>query len=175
MKIARESWIIATIGLADLVTTIVFIRHHGAQEANPVFRRFWEMGLIAFILAKLACLIGPIYVLEWARTRSTQFVKLASRAVIFAYLIMYGIGVAHLNGPSAQANEVPHLPVHSAYALATMRQMFMMQYALGRQRYMVAQGHLDAAQMHRMQRLEEEYRRPPPIARYTHYTGLNNY
>jgi hypothetical protein len=175
MKIARESWIIATIGLADLVTTIVFIRHHGAQEANPVFRRFWEMGLIAFILAKLACLIGPLYVLEWARTRSTQFVKVASRAVILAYLVMYGIGVAHLNGPSAQANEIHRMPVRSAYTLASMRQMFMLQYEMEHQRLMVTKGHLNAAQMRRMQRLDEEYRRPPPIARYTHYTGVNNY
>src|SRR5579872_67719 len=85
MKIARESWIIATIGLADLVTTIVFIKHHGAQEANPLFRQFWEMGVFAFILAKLACLVGPLYILEWARKRRTQFVKVASRAVICAY------------------------------------------------------------------------------------------
>lgn len=111
MKIARESWIIAAIGVADLITTVLFIRHHGAEEANPLFRHFWEMGLPAFILAKLACIVGPLCILEWARKRRGQFVTLASRSVIAAYLVLYCLGVSQLNGPQAQANEVRHNPV----------------------------------------------------------------
>ena len=75
MKIAKETWIIMVIGIADLATTILFIRHHGAQEANPLFKHYWEMGLTAFIAAKIAMLVGPLVVLEWARIRNPRFVS----------------------------------------------------------------------------------------------------
>ena len=87
----------ALIGLADLGSTIVFIERHGAQEANPIFRHFWEMGLGAFIVAKLVCLIGPLLVMEWARQRHPRFVAGALRIAILGYLALYGVGVLHLN------------------------------------------------------------------------------
>lgn len=112
MKIARESWVIAAIGIADLITTIIFIRHHGAQEANPLFRLYWEMGLFAFIAAKMACLLGPIVVLEWARKRNPLFVSRALRGAIAAYLIFYGVGFVRLNAPMAYADELrPNTPM----------------------------------------------------------------
>lgn len=114
MKIAKETWVILFIGIADLITTIIFIQHHGAEEANPIFRRYWEMGLAAFIIAKMLLLVGPLVVLEWARKRNPRFVNWALRGAIAAYLIMYGVGFAHLNNPTARANEiassVPPLP-----------------------------------------------------------------
>ncbi len=97
MKIAKETWIILAIGLADLVTTILFIRYHGAQEANPLFKRYWEMGIAAFVGAKVAMLIGPLSVLEWARRRNPRFVSLALRSAIVGYVGMYGVGYARLN------------------------------------------------------------------------------
>jgi hypothetical protein len=106
MKIAKESWIIAAIGVADLVTTIVFIRHHGAQEANPLFRHYWEMGVWAFIVAKMVCLLGPLMVLEWARRRNPRFVAGALRTAIVGYLGFYFVGYMQLNGPKAAAAEV---------------------------------------------------------------------
>lgn len=112
MKLAKETWIIAAIGVADLVTTIIFIRHHGAQEANPVFRHYWDMGLFAFVAAKCTCLAGPLFILEWARRRRPRFVSWALRAAIMGYVGMYGIGFVRLNGPAnahfeeADASEV---------------------------------------------------------------------
>lgn len=103
MKIAKETWIIFCIGLADLATTIVFIQQNGAQEANPLFRHYWEMGLAAFVIAKFALLIGPLYILEWARKRNPRFVNWALRGAIAAYLIMYGVGFAKLNGVLPEA------------------------------------------------------------------------
>jgi hypothetical protein len=117
MKITRESWILAAIGIADLVTTIVFIEHHGAEEANPLFRHFWNMGLPAFILAKLVLLACPLFILEWARKRSPRFTIRALRGGIAAYILMYGIGFARLNGPEAHANEVQPLNVMGAPAM----------------------------------------------------------
>jgi hypothetical protein len=109
MKITRESWVLAAIGIADLVTTIVFIEHHGAEEANPLFRHFWEMGLSVFILAKLALLACPLMVLEWARKRSPRFTLRALRGGIAAYILMYGVGFARLNNPQALANDMHSL------------------------------------------------------------------
>lgn len=106
MKIARESWVIAALGMADLITTIIFIEHHGAEEANPLFRRLWEMGLYVFIMAKLLLLVGPLAVLEWARKRRPGFTLRALRGGIAGYLILYAAGFVRLNGPAAQANEI---------------------------------------------------------------------
>jgi hypothetical protein len=114
MKIARESWLILVIGLADLVTTIVFIRAHGAQEANPLFRRYWEMSPAAFVVAKLMLLAGPLAILEWARRRNPRFVMFALRTAIAGYVVMYGVGYYRLNGPTAYANEMSRYEIHSA-------------------------------------------------------------
>ena len=116
MKITKESCILAAIGLADLVTTIIFIQHHGAQEANPLFRHYWEMGLAAFVAAKFLCLFGPLVVLEWARQRNPRFVMGALRCTIAAYLTLYSIGFTKLNSSQAHAEElhpvstVQHIP-----------------------------------------------------------------
>lgn len=116
MKIARETWIVVVIGLADLISTIVFINHHGAQEANPLFRQYWEMGIGAFIAAKLTLLIGPLMMLEWARQRNPIFVQGALRITITGYLGLYSIGFLHLNRPAEAApkmNETSYVrPIH---------------------------------------------------------------
>ena len=99
-RIAWETWIIAAIALADLVTTIIFIQHQGAQEANPVFRRYWDMGLGAFVLAKTICVAGPLFILEWARRREPRLVTWALRVAIVGYLGLYGMGLLKLNAVS---------------------------------------------------------------------------
>lgn len=106
MRIARESWIIAGIGVADLITTIIFIRHHGAQEANPLFKLYWQMGLFSFIVAKAVCLVGPLLILEWASKRNPRFVRQALRSAIVAYLAFYSIGFLKLNAPLANADVI---------------------------------------------------------------------
>lgn len=106
MKIAKESLIIAVLGTIDLITTIVFIRHHGAEEANPIFRFFWNIGLPMFILAKIMLTACPLLVLEWARKRNPRFVMFGMRSAIAGYVFMYGLGFLHLNGPGADEREV---------------------------------------------------------------------
>jgi len=110
MKIAKETWVILFIGVVDLISTIMFIQNHGAEEANPIFRRYWEMGLLAFIFAKMALLLGPLVVLEWARKRNPRFVYWSLRGAIAAYLVLYGIGFIRMNTPVAHAEEVTALP-----------------------------------------------------------------
>jgi uncharacterized membrane protein len=117
MKIARESWVIAVIGLTDLITTIIFIRNHNAAEANPLFRFFWEMGLPAFIFAKFILLFCPLLVLEWARVRRPRLVMQAQRFSIAAYLGLYCIGVYRLNHSSNHTTEIAHAQEAAHYEL----------------------------------------------------------
>ncbi|HZT44444.1 MAG TPA: DUF5658 family protein [Chthonomonadaceae bacterium] len=109
MKLAKETWIIAAIALADLVTTIIFIQHHGAEEANPVFSHYWNMGVWPFILAKCICVIAPLFILEWARRRNPRFVSWALRGAIIGYIGLYGVGFMKLNATPARA-EVTRSP-----------------------------------------------------------------
>ncbi len=106
VKIAKETLIIAVLGTIDLITTIVFIQHHGAEEANPIFRVFWNIGLPAFIAAKILLTGCPLLVLEWARKRNPRFVQVGMRSAIAGYLMMYGFGYVHLNGPGADERDV---------------------------------------------------------------------
>lgn len=109
MKLAKETWALFAIGLADLATTIIFIKHHGALEANPLFQRYWEMGLAAFITAKIALLVAPLAILEWARARRPRFVSFALRGAIGAYLGMYAFGCVRLNDPANADRELARL------------------------------------------------------------------
>ncbi len=133
MKIAKETWIIMAIGLADLATTILFIQHHGAEEANPLFRQYWEMGLAAFIAAKIVLLVGPLSILEWARQRRPRLVSWALRGAIAAYVLMYGVGYIKLNHSAAREIDMadlnapavhlePRLSGRFAPALRTVKQ-----------------------------------------------------
>jgi hypothetical protein len=115
MKILRESWIIACIGIADLVTTLIWVHHHGAQEANPLFAHYLAMGSVWFAVMKLVLLAGPIFLLEWASRHRPLFTRRASQFAICAYLVLYGVGVAKLN-PNLLRPEAAHAEVVVAAA-----------------------------------------------------------
>lgn len=97
MRIARESWIITAICIADLITTLWFVGIHGAGEANPIMRFFLLQGVIAFILAKCLLFVGPLVILEWARCQRPVFVRSMLRVAIAGYIGMYGVGVWKIN------------------------------------------------------------------------------
>jgi hypothetical protein len=111
MKIARESIYIAIIGLADLVTTMLWVRYHGASEGNPVFAQYLRMGFAWFVLVKLIMLACPLFLLEFARRRRPRFTLRASRFAIGAYCGLYLVGFLHLNPnaihPTAAEAAVP--------------------------------------------------------------------
>ena len=116
MKIAKETWIIAVLGTIDLITTIVFIQHHGAEEANPIFRFFWHIGIPAFIAAKILLTGCPLLVLEWARKRNPRFVQMGMRTAITGYVAMYGFGFMHLNGPGADERDIMAIAAQISYS-----------------------------------------------------------
>jgi hypothetical protein len=98
MKLSRESLIIFVIGIADLITTLVWVQSSGAREANPVFAHYLNMGPIMFSLMKLVMLAAPIFLLEWAWRHRPVFTMRAARFAICAYLLLYGVGFLKLNG-----------------------------------------------------------------------------
>lgn len=119
MKLAKETWILIAIGIADLISTIFFIQRHGASEANPLFRHYWQMGLPQFITAKVALMGAPLLILEWARRQKPRLVSRALRCAIAGYVLMYGIGVARLNMPTALASVARQHRAAEGYAPAS--------------------------------------------------------
>lgn len=97
MKVTRESWLILIIGALDLLTTLMWVWGHGAQEANPIFRYYLAMGPAWFIIAKFTCILCPILLLEFARRTSPRFAANGARVAIAGYLALYAVGVTRLN------------------------------------------------------------------------------
>ncbi|MCS6829336.1 MAG: DUF5658 family protein [Armatimonadota bacterium] len=95
--ISRESWIIAVICVADLVSTLIFVHHHGAREGNPLMDFYLQKGVIPFILAKCTMFLFPIAIIEWARRHNPDFVRRMARFAIAAYIGLYVVVVAKEN------------------------------------------------------------------------------
>lgn len=117
-KVALESWIIILIGVVDMSTTLYLAHHYGVSEGNPIFSLYLRMGEVWFIIAKMTMVVGPVFLLEWARRRKPIFVAWASRVAICSYLALYVLGVSHLNHPpmkKAVSSSVP--PVFPPYSM----------------------------------------------------------
>jgi hypothetical protein len=99
MRLARETWLMAGICIADLVTTIWFVNSHGASEGNPLMNYYLQMGVVPFIAAKMVFFVGPLVVLEWARQKRPLFVRNMLRVGIALYLGFYGTVVWRINKP----------------------------------------------------------------------------
>lgn len=95
--ISVQTILIACFGIADLISTLWLLHVHGAAEANPLMAYFLAYGNTAFILAKTAFLLGPLFILEWARRRNPIFVRRASSAAVLAYVGFYVFGVMSAN------------------------------------------------------------------------------
>ncbi len=110
MRIARETWLLAAICIADLTTTIWFVTKHGAAEGNPLMNFYLAQGILAFIFAKFALFVGPLVILEWARRHHPRFVTHMLRLGIALYLGFYGSVVWKINaGVMAEKITSEHL------------------------------------------------------------------
>ncbi|MCS6949845.1 MAG: DUF5658 family protein [Armatimonadota bacterium] len=95
--ISRESWVIAAICVADLVSTLIFVHHYGAREGNPLMDYYLQLGVVPFILAKCVMFLFPIAIIEWARRHNPEFVQRMARFAIAAYIGLYLVVVAKEN------------------------------------------------------------------------------
>jgi hypothetical protein len=93
-----ETVVLACLGLADLVVTCYLLASGHALEANPLMARVLENGgPIAMVVAKALSIAVPLAIAELARKRYPTTVRIALRAAIVAYAVLWFWGTARVN------------------------------------------------------------------------------
>ena len=92
-----ETLVLALIGLADLIATVLLVHGGRFTEGNPVLGYYMRAGLLPFAAAKALLTLGPLAVLEILRPRSPRFITAALRVGIGAYVAVYVVGVCQIN------------------------------------------------------------------------------
>ena len=115
----RESVALMVIGIADLVTTLIWVHKSGAIEANPIFSSYLQLGDGWFVASKLLMLICPVFLIEWAHLSRPNFAQMGARFAVLGYIVVYCVGVSGLNhSASAQQRIKAPVPRHE-YVLRT--------------------------------------------------------
>lgn len=108
MTLTRESLLLITICMADLITTLVLLKHDLAAEGNPLMAFYLTYGVGTFVMVKLTLVILPIFIAEWSRQYRPQFVRLMLRTAIAAYLGVYIALFSAINlSPARAQTETP--------------------------------------------------------------------
>jgi|GEM_PF-2803356 len=84
--------LLLTVGTFDLVTTLMWL-NAGGLEGNRLFAWFAGHGSFALVAGKLTFLLGPVLLLEFARTRRPVTAEIGTWVAFAAYLYLY---VGHL-------------------------------------------------------------------------------
>lgn len=87
--------LVATIGLADLLSTLALIRL-GGMEGNPLFAHLLHHGVATFALAKVAFLAGPLALLEYVRTKSPASAEAGTWVAFGFYALLWGGQIVRL-------------------------------------------------------------------------------
>lgn len=111
-----QTYLIAALAAADLISTIWLCRVYGAAEANPIMSAFLAQGLIAFAAAKIALTVAPLGLLEWVRRSRPRLGVIALNTVLLGYLTLYSAGLAHLNSHISFEQMARELNSDPAYA-----------------------------------------------------------
>lgn len=87
------------IGLADLLTTIYWLRTGQATEMNPIMAGALRLSPVLFILVKVATLGAYVAVIEWYRRhRNPLFAKFVSNITVASYIGIYSVSFFAVNG-----------------------------------------------------------------------------
>jgi hypothetical protein len=86
-KVHISTLALITIALFDLVTTLIWL-HNGMAEGNAVFAWMAAHGSFALVFGKLLFLVGPVLILEYARTVRPLSAEIGTwiAASLYAYL-----------------------------------------------------------------------------------------
>ena len=103
MRVSKESWIVAALCAADLISTLFLIHHHGADEGNSLMSFYLQQGTWAFIAAKCLLFVPALMIAEWYRRRNPRLVAATLRSVIVMYVAFYAVGVFQVNRPVTAA------------------------------------------------------------------------
>lgn len=110
MQLARETWLLLAIGLADLASTIALARAGLVREANPMMAWYLvHFGVWAFCAAKTALLVCPLVILEWVRQIKPHLGTWALRIALAGYLLLYLGIVWRANEAHIKRIVAPHL------------------------------------------------------------------
>ena len=97
-RILTVNLVVLAIGLADLITTLVWLHTGRCIEVNPVMATVLKAGMPIFALVKLSTLAAYIYVMEWYRhNRSATFAQLVGRITVTAYCAIYFVSFCLVN------------------------------------------------------------------------------
>lgn len=97
MRIAKETWLLALICMADMVSTAWLLSANSAVEANPVMRFYVDLGVPTFIVVKSLLIFAPLYLLEMLKRHKPKFIVALLRVGIVGYVFIYGAGVIQAN------------------------------------------------------------------------------
>lgn len=122
MRLARETWLLLALGLADLASTVYLVRHGLVREANPVMAWYLvHFGMWALCAAKTTMLVCPLMILEWARRIKPHLGLLALRIALIAYVALYLSIVWRANHPHVQRVFSPYLSRATRFLQPTPR------------------------------------------------------
>jgi len=111
MRLARETWLLLAVGLADLASIIYLVRNELVHEANPVMTWYLiHFGVWAFCAAKTLMLVCPVVILEWVRLFKPYLGRWALRIALLGYVTLYLAVVWRANEAHFQRLLSPYLP-----------------------------------------------------------------
>ena len=103
MRVSKETLIVATLCAADLISTLLLVHQHGADEGNTLMSYYLQQGTGTFIAAKCLLFVPALLIAEWYRRRNPQLVATTLRGVIVMYVAFYMVGVFQMNRPVTAA------------------------------------------------------------------------
>jgi hypothetical protein len=104
MRVSSETWIVAALCAADLLSTLFLVRQHGADEGNSLMSFYLQHGTGTFIAAKCLLFVPALLIAEWYRRRNPRLISTSLRGVIVMYLVFYAVGVFQVNRPVTAAD-----------------------------------------------------------------------
>lgn len=98
LTISPVNALLFAVGLADLLTTIIWLKTGRAIEVNPIMAAVLHAGLGLFVMVKLSTLVIYVSVMEWyRRRRNPAFARLMSNVALFGYLGIYFVSFCCVN------------------------------------------------------------------------------
>jgi hypothetical protein len=126
MRLSREGMVLVALGAVDLATTIYVVKSLGAAEGNPIMSYYLSHSVLAFVCAKAALCLVPIFVLEYARRTQPRLVRFAMRTGIAAYVALYCIVLVPQLGDVRLEMWASHVDMH---AIESPNPLFTREYS----------------------------------------------
>ena len=80
---------------ADMYSTIYWVKTGQATEANPLLAWTFDLHPLVFVLIKAGTFLPTLTLAAYMARKHPRTVTLLLRAVIFAYIAIYLVGVFH--------------------------------------------------------------------------------